>query len=103
MKPFIPKTQRGDSKVIPFPGPRSPKPRRAIHGAATGQVQLVPNAAAILMREMREPDFEPLSPRELDVLLHLVTDKTNKAIAGVLVVGDATVNTHIANILRIQS
>jgi DNA-binding NarL/FixJ family response regulator len=103
MKPFIPRTQRGDSKVIPFRGRRSPNPSRAIHGAANGQVQLAPNAADILMRELRDPDSEPLSPCEIDGLLHLVTGMTNKAIAGVLVVGAAPMKTHIANIPRIQS
>src|SRR5215203_2931492 len=42
---------------------------RAIKGAAAGQVQLVPEAAARLMREMRAPEKpEALTAREIEVL-----------------------------------
>src|SRR3979490_1149669 len=42
---------------------------RAIKAAAAGQVQLSPEAAARLMREVRSPDApQALSPRETEVL-----------------------------------
>jgi DNA-binding NarL/FixJ family response regulator len=44
--------------------------RRAIKAASQGQVQLSPEAAARLMREMRQPEAtpEPLTDREIEVL-----------------------------------
>jgi DNA-binding NarL/FixJ family response regulator len=55
---------------------------RAIKAAAAGQVQLSPEAAARLMREVRAPDSpEPLTQRENAVLRLLAEGKANKEIA----------------------
>ena len=74
--------------------------RRAIKAAAAGQVQLSPEAAARLIREVRAPDSpEALTGRETDVLRLLAEGKANKEIAQALSVGEKTVKTHVSNIL----
>lgn len=75
--------------------------RRAIKAAAAGQVQLAPEAAARLMREVRTPDSpEPLTGRETEVLGLLARGRANKQIAGDLFVEEKTVKTHVSSILR---
>jgi len=74
--------------------------RRAIKAAAQGQVQLSPQAAARLMREMRQPETpEPLTDREQEVLVLLAKGRANKEIARDLQIGEKTVKTHVSNIL----
>jgi DNA-binding NarL/FixJ family response regulator len=73
---------------------------RAIKAAAAGQVQLSPQAAARLVREVRAPDSpQQLTEREIDVLRLLAGGKANKEIALALVIGEKTVKTHVSNIL----
>ena len=75
--------------------------RRAIKAAAAGQVQLSPQAAARLMREVRAPDSpEKLTERETDVLRLLALGRANKEIALELSIGEKTVKTHVSSILR---
>ncbi|MCB9113234.1 MAG: response regulator transcription factor [Anaerolineales bacterium] len=75
--------------------------RRAIKAAAAGQVQLSPQAAARLMREVRAPDSpEKLTERETDVLRLLALGQANKEIALELSIGEKTVKTHVSSILR---
>jgi DNA-binding NarL/FixJ family response regulator len=74
--------------------------RRAIKAAASGQVQLAPQAAARLMREVRAPESpEALTERETAVLRLLAVGKANKEIARELSVGEQTVKSHVSNIL----
>ena len=74
--------------------------RRAIKAAAAGQVQLSPQAAARLVREVRPPESpEALTERENEVLQLLAGGLANKEIAANLGIGDQTVKTHVANIL----
>ena len=75
--------------------------RKAIRAASQGQVQLSPQAAARLMREMRQPEQqpEPLTERETDVLKLLAVGRANKEIARDLMIGEKTVKTHVSNIL----
>jgi DNA-binding NarL/FixJ family response regulator len=55
---------------------------RAIKGAAAGQVQLAPEAAARLMREVRVPESpEALTERETGVLQRVARGQANKEIA----------------------
>jgi DNA-binding NarL/FixJ family response regulator len=73
---------------------------RAIKAAAAGQVQLSPQAAARLMREVRAPESpETLSDRETDVLRLLAQGYSNKEIAQELSLSEKTVKTHVSNIL----
>ena len=75
--------------------------RRAIKAAAAGQVQISPQAAARLMREVQAPDSpEKLTERETDVLRLLALGRANKEIALELNIGEKTVKTHVSSILR---
>ena len=74
--------------------------RRALRAAAAGQVQLAPEAAARLMREVRAPDSsETLTGRETEVLGLLARGKADKQIARELFIGESTVKSHVHNIL----
>jgi DNA-binding NarL/FixJ family response regulator len=74
--------------------------RRAIRAAAAGQVQLSPEAAARLLREVRAPESpEVLTERETDVLRLLARGMANKEIAQELSIGEKTVKTHVSHIL----
>ena len=73
---------------------------RAIKSAAAGQVQLSPQAAARLMREVRVPESpEALTQREIEVLRLMAQGLANKEIARELGIGEKTVKTHVSNIL----
>jgi NarL family two-component system response regulator LiaR len=74
--------------------------RRAIKAAAAGQVQLAPEAAARLMREVRAPESpEALTGRETEVLKLLARGKADKQIARELFIGKSTVKSHVHSIL----
>jgi NarL family two-component system response regulator LiaR len=79
---------------------------QAIKAAAAGQVQLAPEAAARLMREVRLPEnpeslesLEALTERETEVLKLVARGQANKQIARNLYIGEKTVKTHVRNIL----
>ena len=74
--------------------------RRAIKAAAAGQVQLAPEAAARLIREVRIPETpEALTERETEVLKLLARGQANKQIARNLYIGEKTVKSHVRKIL----
>lgn len=74
--------------------------RRAIKAAAAGQVQLSPQAAARLIREVATSvQRHSLTDRETDVLRLLAQGRSNKEIAHSLNIGEQTVKTHVAHIL----
>jgi NarL family two-component system response regulator LiaR len=78
----------------------APELRKAIKAAADGQVQLSPQAAARLIREVVTPQHrQSLTERETDVLRLLAQGRSNKEIARSLVIGEQTVKTHVAHIL----
>jgi two-component system, NarL family, response regulator LiaR len=73
---------------------------RAIKAAAEGQVQLAPEAALRLMREVSAPkDPQALTERESDVLKLIARGMANRRIARSLYIGEKTVKTHVSNIL----
>jgi len=73
---------------------------QGIKAAAAGQVQLSPDVAARLMREVEVPESpEALTERETEVLRLLAQGKANKEIAAALIIGEKTVKTHVSNIL----
>lgn len=73
---------------------------RAVKAAAAGQVQLSPQAAARLIREVPAPTGpEKLTEREAEVLCLLAQGRANKQIAHELVIGEKTVKTHVSSIL----
>ncbi|MGH3087459.1 MAG: response regulator [Rubrobacteraceae bacterium] len=72
----------------------------AIRAAAAGQVQLAPEAAARLMREVRAPDSpESLTERETEVLKLVACGSANKQIGRELFIDETTVKSHVHNIL----
>jgi DNA-binding NarL/FixJ family response regulator len=72
----------------------------AVKSAVAGQVQLSPQVAKRLLREVDFPDAsEPLTDRESDVLRMLASGCSNKEIARDLNIGEKTVKTHVSSIL----
>jgi DNA-binding NarL/FixJ family response regulator len=79
----------------------APKLRQAIKAAAAGQVQITPEAAAMLMNKVRAPDSpEQLTERETEVLRVLALGLSNKEIGSQLFIGETTVKTHVKNIMQ---
>jgi two-component system, NarL family, response regulator LiaR len=74
--------------------------RVAIRAAASGRVQLAPEAAARLLREVRAPEGpERLSERETEVLRLVAGGYANKTIARELGITERTVKAHVGSIL----
>jgi NarL family two-component system response regulator LiaR len=74
--------------------------RRALRAAAAGQVQLAPEAAARLMREVRAPENPAaLTGRETEVLQLLARGEADKQIARKLSIRESTVKSHVHSIL----
>ena len=71
---------------------------RAIRAAAKGESVLAPTVAARLMGRLRNPEQEPLSAREIEVLKLVATGASNKEIGQQLHISEATVKTHLNHI-----
>ncbi len=68
------------------------EPRNSV--APTGPLRLPSNGV------LRQEGRRALTPRENDILMHIVRGDTNKAIARHLEITDATVKVHIRSIMR---
>lgn len=74
---------------------------RSIKAAAAGQVQLAPEAATRLMRELRFQEEAPaLTEREQEVLELVSKGMSNAQIGETLCIGEKTVKTHVSRLLQ---
>ena len=78
---------------------------QAIRQVHRGESSLHPKIARKLIQEMaqpavREPTSDPLTAREVDVLQLVAKGLSNQEIADQLVLGEATVRSHVTSILR---
>lgn len=72
----------------------------AVRAAARGEVRLDPRAQQRLVREVRAPDVkEALTERELEVLKLVAVGASNKGVAQQLGISEATVKSHVSNML----
>lgn len=70
----------------------------AIHAAARGETVLAPRVAERLVARMRRPAQPTLTPREQEVLEAVADGLSNSEIGTRLVIGEATVKTHLLRI-----
>mgnify|MGYP000277144237 CR=1 FL=1 len=73
----------------------------AIRGAMAGQPRLSPEAAQVLIQEIKKPAEQSydLTEREKEILALMVEGLPNNAIAERLIVSQSTVKFHVSNIL----
>jgi two-component system, NarL family, response regulator LiaR len=77
---------------------------RAIRQVCRGESSLHPTIARKLLQEMsrpsqKPPTEDPLTEREVEVLKLVAQGRSNQEIADELVISEATVRTHVSNIL----
>ncbi|MCL4560921.1 MAG: response regulator transcription factor [Chloroflexi bacterium] len=77
---------------------------QAIHQVYRGELSLPPVIARKVLQELKRPAQQPLTPdplteREVEILQLLAQGLENHDIAGRLGLSDATVRTHVSNIL----
>ncbi|MEU0481664.1 response regulator transcription factor [Streptosporangium sp. NPDC006013] len=70
----------------------------AVRAAAEGRTVLSPAVASRLVSRMRAPGNETLSAREREVLVLVARGTSNREIAAVLFISEATVKTHLTHI-----
>ncbi|MGW2341217.1 response regulator [Streptomyces sp. NPDC001661] len=70
----------------------------AIRSAARGETVLAPRVAQKLVAKLRRPTQTALTTREIDVLTAVADGLSNPDIAKRLVIGEATVKTHLLRI-----
>ncbi|MER0481107.1 LuxR C-terminal-related transcriptional regulator [Streptomyces sp. Edi2] len=70
----------------------------AVRAAAEGRTVLSPAVASRLVSRVRSPGKEPLSAREREVLGLVAKGTSNREIAAVLFISEATVKTHLTHI-----
>lgn len=73
----------------------------AIRGAVAGQSRLSPEAAQVLIQDIKEPPAQTydLTDREKEILSLMVEGLSNTAIAERLVVSQSTIKFHVSNVL----
>jgi NarL family two-component system response regulator LiaR len=77
----------------------------AIRKVNRGEPSLHPTVAKMVLEEIGQPVKQPLTPeplteREVDVVRLVAQGLSNRQIADQLVIGEATVRTHVGNILN---
>jgi NarL family two-component system response regulator LiaR len=77
----------------------------AIRKVHRGEPSLHPAVAKMVLEELGQPARQPLTPdpltaREVDVVRLVAQGLSNRQIADQLVIGEATVRTHVGNILN---
>jgi NarL family two-component system response regulator LiaR len=77
---------------------------RAIEQVARGESALQPSIARKLLRKLskppsQKPDADALTDREIEVLRLVAQGQSNREISGQLAISEATVRTHVSNIL----
>ncbi|MFF3515878.1 response regulator [Streptomyces sp. NPDC002573] len=70
----------------------------AVRAAAEGRTVLSPAVASRLVSAVRAPGNEPLSAREREVLALVAKGTSNREIARVLFISEATVKTHLSHL-----
>jgi DNA-binding NarL/FixJ family response regulator len=70
----------------------------AVRAAAEGKTVLSPAIASRLVSHVRTPGNEPLSTREREVLVLVAKGTSNREIAAVLFISEATVKTHLTHL-----
>jgi NarL family two-component system response regulator LiaR len=78
---------------------------QAIRQVFRGEPSLDPSVARKVLTEISTPPQKPLTPdpltaREMEILRLVAQGKSNKEIAGNLVIAEETVHTHVSNILN---
>ena len=76
----------------------------AIRGVARGETFLYPSAATAVVDEIRQQGMlgeatQSITPREMEILQHIVSGKTNAEIAAALSLSIKTVEWHRANLM----
>ena len=71
---------------------------RGVRAAAAGESVLSPPVAQQLMGAVRTPQRETLTDREVEILTQVAKGSTNKEIASLLFISEATVKTHLVHI-----
>ncbi len=77
---------------------------QAIHQVHCGESSLHPQVARKLLQELSQPQKQaptpdPLTAREVEVLRLVAVGQSNREIAAKLMISEATVRTHVSNIL----
>jgi len=70
----------------------------ALRAVVRGETYLHPEVSAVLVEEVRCPD-EPLTPREKEILRHIVDGETSRQIAASLALSVKTVEWHRNNLM----
>jgi len=71
---------------------------RAVRAVAQGETILSPSVAGRLVDQVRNPQQDALSQRELEILALVAAGTTNREIARELFISEATVKTHLLHI-----